>query len=107
MDQGDFLDESQSKSSLKERLKADELPYLKGRVTELEDELQFLKSLWTKHPMSVVYQMRIKTRNGQKVWVNTRDVTLAELMTLDHDDEIQGWIDDCRCPFDNRMDSYS
>ena len=107
MDQDNFLGESQSKSSLEDRLKADELPYLKRRVTELEDELQFLKSLWTKHSMSVVYQMHIKTRNGQKVWINVRDATLAELVTLDHDDEIQRWIDDCRCPFDNRMDYYS
>ena len=85
----------------------DQVIVLEAHVLDLEEELSFLKSLWTKHPMSVVYQMRIKTRSDQKVWVNTRDVTLAELMTLDHDDEIQGWIDDCRCPFDNRMDSYS
>ena len=103
MDQDDFLDESQSEMSLKERLEADELPYLKQRVTELEGELQFLKSLWTKHPRSIVYHMHIKTKEGEKVWVNIRDATLAELTTLDHDDEIQGWIDDCRCPFDHRM----
>ena len=104
MDQGEFLDESQSELSLKERLKEDELPYLKQRVSDLEDELQFLKSLWTKHPMSIVYQMRIKTRDGEKVWVNIRDVTLSELTVLDQDDEVREWIADCRCPFDNRMD---
>ena len=103
MDKSDFLDESQSEVSLKERLKEDELPYLRQRVAYLEDELKFLKSLWTNHSRSIVYHMHIKTRGGEKVWVNIRDATLAELTTLDMDEEVQGWIDDCRCPFDHRM----
>ena len=81
----------------------DRVMSLEKQVLDLEEELSFIKSLWTKHPMSVVYQMHIKTKNGKKVWINVRDVTHKELLELDPDDEVQEWIDDCRCPFDNRM----
>ena len=81
----------------------DRVMSLEKQLRDLEEELSFIKSLWTKHPGSVVYHMHIKTKNGKKVWINVRDATLAELITLDQDEDIQEWIDDCRCPFDNRM----
>ena len=81
----------------------DRVMSLENQLLDLKEELSFLKSLWTKHPMSVVYQMHIKTKNGKRVWVNVRDVTHKELLELDHDEEVREWIVECLLPFDNRM----
>jgi hypothetical protein len=76
---------------------------LKKQIQDLEEELTFIKSLWTHHSMSMVYHMHIKKKNGKRVWVNIRDATHKELLELDQDDDIKEWIADCLCPFDNKL----
>ena len=96
-------DGSTSTTETTETNAEDQVIALEAHVLDLEEELSFLKSLWTKYPMSVVYQMRIKTKNGKKVWINVRDATHKELLELDQDEEIQEWIADCILPFDHRV----
>ena len=96
-------DGSTSTTETTETNAEDQVIALEAHVLDLEEELSFLKSLWTKYPMSVVYQMHIKTKNGKKVWINVRDATHKELLELDQDEEIQEWIADCILPFDHRV----
>jgi hypothetical protein len=82
---------------------------LKQRVSQLEEELHFMKSLWADHSMSIVCHMYIKTKSkgGHKVWINCTRVTESELMELDPDDDVRRWIDDSHTPFSNQIDTYT
>ena len=40
----------------------------------------------------MVYQMRVKTQQGKKVWVNTHTSSLEFLESLDKDEEIETLI---------------
>jgi hypothetical protein len=75
---------------------------LEEKILSLEEELAFIKRLWTHHSMSMVCDMKIKTKDGKKVWVNVRDITHKELLGLDQDDDVREWISDTLCPFDNK-----
>jgi len=84
---------------------------LKQRVSQLEEELRFMKSLWADHSMSMVCHMYIKTKTkikgGHKVWINSTRVTESELRELDPDDDVQRWLDDSHTPFSNRLYTYT
>ena len=84
---------------------------LKKRVSQLEEELRFMKSLWTDHSMSMVCHMYIKTKikskGGHKVWINSTRVTESELRELNPDDDVLRWIDDSHSPFSNQIDTYT
>ena len=81
---------------------SEQISALEEKILGLEEELTFIKRLWTHHPMSMVYHMHIKTKGGMKVWVNVRDITHKELLELDQDDDVREWISDALCPFDNK-----
>jgi hypothetical protein len=60
---------------------------------ELKLELFFMKQI-LQFPGSMVGNMYIKTKQGNKVWVDKLKVTKEELLTLDMDDDVQQWIRD-------------
>ena len=55
-------------------------------IQSLREELDFYKSLWEHHSMSVICMMHIKYRNGKRVWVNLQEATYKLLETLDNHD---------------------
>ena len=72
---------------------------LMNQNINLKKELSFYKSIFRTHFNSAVFNLRIKTINGEKVWVDKikayTDYKLLE--RLDKDDEVLEWMKPIRC----------
>ena len=66
-------------------------------LKDIKDELEFYKSLFDTHRNSAVFNLRIKTINGKKVWIDTLSVDIAFIKTLDQDDETKEWLKPVKC----------
>ena len=62
-------------------------------INELELELFFMKQI-LQFPGSMVGNMYIKKKQGNKVWIDKIKVTAEELLTLDMDDDVKQWLQD-------------
>ena len=62
-------------------------------INELELELFFMKQI-LQFPGSMVGNMYIKKKQGNKVWIDKLKVTAEELLTLDMDDDVKQWLQD-------------
>jgi len=63
---------------------------------ELKKELDFYKSLFKTHNKSCLFNLHIKTINGEKLWVDrVRDTD--KFHTLDIDDEVKEWSKPVKC----------
>lgn len=74
---------------------------LKETIASLESEnralikeVEFYQSLWRDHSMTVIAMLFKKSRQGEPVWVNLQQTTLAELKSLDPDPDVERWIRD-------------
>ena len=69
------------------------------RIKELEEELEFYKSIFKTHRNSAVFNLRIKTINGEKIWIDKIKISTEYnlLNSLDEDDEIREWKTPVRC----------
>ena len=68
----------------------------KTSLTELEmvkKELEFYKSLFKTHHNSVVYNLSIKKKNGENVWVDPIMDKREYLESLDKDEEVLSWLE--------------
>lgn len=66
------------------------------QIMELKRECEFYKSIFETHSNSAVFNLHIKTINGQKVWVD-RIRELDKLQLLDKDKEVIEWLKPVRC----------
>ena len=64
---------------------------LLSKYEQLKQDLDFYKQIHD-YPLAMVYQMRVKTQQGKKVWVNTHTSSLEFLESLDKDEEIETLI---------------
>ena len=63
---------------------------------ELEEELKFYKSIFVSHFESRVSNLRIKKRDGKKIWVDrVKDFEIFK--DLDKDKEVIEWLKPIRC----------
>jgi len=62
-------------------------------INDLELELFFMKQI-LQFPGSMVGNMYIKKKQGNKVWIDKHKVTAEELLTLDMDDDVKQWLQD-------------
>ena len=62
-------------------------------INDLELELFFMKQI-LQFPGSMVGNMYIKKKQGNKVWIDKIKVTSEELLTLDRDDDVKQWLQD-------------
>jgi len=69
----------------------DENTELKQQIESLEKEIYFLKSI-SEHYSSLVSNMHVKTKNGEKVWIDKQTVTKKELLELDKDEDVVVWL---------------
>ena len=69
----------------------DENTELKKQNEDLQKEIDFLKSI-SEHYGSLVSNMYVKTKHGQKVWVDRQTITKKELLELDKDDDVVVWL---------------
>ena len=81
----------QSFSSLENKVSS-----LENKVLSLETELSFWKSLKETHSNSLVYNLSIKYKNKQPLWIDIQKITLSELLSLDSDPEIESRIETLR-----------
>ena len=81
----------QSCSSLENKVSS-----LENKVSSLETELSFWKSLKETHYNSLVYNLSIKYKNKQPLWIDIQKITLNELLSLDSDPEIESQIETLR-----------
>jgi hypothetical protein len=64
---------------------------------DLKQEVMFYKSLFITHKNSVVYNLHIKTINGEHFWVDPIRDPRSYLVTLDQDDEVKEWLEPIKC----------
>ena len=69
----------------------DENTELKKQNEELQKEIDFLKSI-SEHYSSLVSNMYVKTKNGEKVWIDKQTITKKELLELDKDEDVVVWL---------------
>ena len=68
----------------------------KKTYEELEEELKFYKSIFVSHFASRVSNLRIKKRDGKKIWVDrVKDFEIFK--DLDKDKEVIEWLKPIRC----------
>jgi len=63
-------------------------------VINLENELEFYKSIFKTHYNSAIFNLRIKTINGERLWVDKIKISSDPdmLNSLDKDDEVLDWL---------------
>ena len=69
------------------------------KIKELENELDFYKSIFTTHRNSAVFNLRIKTINNKKIWIDRISIVTDYLLLnkLDVDKEVIEWKTPVRC----------
>tara|TARA_B100001287_G_C22528680_1_gene456278 strand:- start:60 stop:740 length:681 start_codon:yes stop_codon:yes gene_type:complete len=64
----------------------------KNDICELRKELEFYKSVFKSHRNSLVSQVKIKTINGRKVWIDHIRDDKKLIESLDRDEEVEEWL---------------
>ena len=72
----------------------DELTHeeLKKYTKILLDDCIFYRSLFKTHSNSAVFNLKVKTINGENVWVDPVRDSYEYIKTLDKDEEVEGWL---------------
>ena len=76
----------------------DELKYVQ-QIYSLQKDLEFYKSIFKTHLNSALFNLRIKTINSERVWVDkVKAFTDYQLLNdLDKDDEVLEWMKPIPC----------
>jgi predicted RNase H-like nuclease (RuvC/YqgF family) len=69
----------------------------KGKLDSIKDELEFYKSIFKTHRNSVVYNLYIKYKDKQRLWIDKIRTDKYELQQLDEDKDIIEWLKPVRC----------
>ena len=70
---------------------------LKIKNNCIENKLKFYKSIFKTHRNSVVFQLKIKKKDGRPVWVDRIRNERSFIESLDRDSEIEEWLKPVRC----------
>ena len=65
-------------------------------VLYLNQELEFYKSIM-KMNNSCIYNLRIKTKNGKRIWVDFISGKYQDILELDDDEEIREYLQPVNC----------
>lgn len=71
--------------------------YKTNKIYNLEKELLFYKSIFKTHRNSAVFNLRIKSINGKRVWYDKVYNRMNMLHLLDKDDDVLEWLKPIRC----------
>lgn len=63
----------------------------------LQKELEFYKSIFKRHTNSAIFNLSIKTINGQRIWYDRVMDRMNLLDHLDEDEEVIEWKKPVRC----------
>ena len=70
---------------------------LQNELESTKDELNFYKSIFKTHRNSVVYNLYIKYKDKQRLWIDKIRTDNYYLKQLDEDDDIIEWLKPVRC----------
>lgn len=70
---------------------------LREELKSTKDDLEFYKSIFKTHRNSVVYNLYIKYKNKQRLWIDKIRIDKYELKQLDMDKDIIEWLKPIRC----------
>lgn len=75
---------------------------LEQKNKELEKELKFMNKVFDNY-YSAVSNLRIKTINGEKIWIDSVSISNKPdlLFQLDKDKEVNYWIKNLNSPYDD------
>jgi len=61
---------------------------------KLKQEIIFFNKIFVFYD-SMIYNMMIKYKNGEKVWIDKQKITKQQLLELDQDEDIKKLIESC------------
>lgn len=74
-----------------------EILKIKNQNYILNEDIKFYKSIFKNHFNSVVYNLRIKYKNGQRVWIDKLKFNPHDYDDYDEDEELNDWIKPIKC----------
>lgn len=66
-------------------------------IYNLQKELEFYKSIFKRHTNSAIFNLSIKTINGERIWYDKVMDRMNLLDHLDEDEEVIEWKKPIRC----------
>jgi predicted RNase H-like nuclease (RuvC/YqgF family) len=92
----DYYNEYPSMIKIVDKLN-EENDKLQNELDETKDELEFYKSIFKTHRNSVVFNLYIKYKDKQRLWIDKIRTDNYYLKQLDEDDDIKEWLKPIRC----------
>ena len=77
----------------------EEYNQLENEKNKIQKELEIYQSIFKTHINSAIFNLRIKTINGEKIWIDKIKIyTDYDLLNkLDEDEEVKEWKKPIRC----------
>jgi len=74
-----------------------ELESVQNELVIVQNDLEFYKSIFMTHPNSAVFNLRIKSINGKRLWVDKVNAEHSLKIQLDPDEETVEWLQPIKC----------
>jgi hypothetical protein len=73
------------------------LKSVENELDTVKDDLEFYKSIFKTHRNSAIFNLRIKSINGERLWVDKVRADYSLKIQLDPDEETIEWLKPVRC----------
>ena len=73
------------------------LESVENELATVKEDLEFYKSIFKTHGNSAVFNLRIKSINGERLWVDKVRADYNLKIQLDPDEETIEWLKPVRC----------
>jgi len=73
------------------------LESVENELATVKDDLEFYKSIFKTHGNSAIFNLRIKSINGKRLWVDKVRADYSLKIQLDPDEETIEWLQPVRC----------
>ena len=73
------------------------LESVENELIIVKEDLEFYKSIFKTHGNSAVFNLRIKSINGERLWVDKVRADYSLKIQLDPDEETIEWLHPVRC----------
>jgi len=73
------------------------LESVENELVTVKEDLEFYKSIFMTHPNSAVFNLRIKSINGKRLWVDKVNAEHSLKIQLDPDEETVEWLQPIKC----------
>ena len=74
-----------------------ELVTVQNELVTVQNDLEFYKSIFKTHRNSAIFNLRIKSINGQRLWVDKVNSEHSLKIQLDPDEETIEWLQPIKC----------